>query len=300
MTRSHSRARRRTLDALGPHATVAHAHALACRAWQPYKHYGDPDVGVWLRRDLDLPLRRLPVEEAVGQLFSDAISDRDESGGQCDPPMPDELVGDLTDLPKEAYHPGSMHDHPALLDRADAITVCLPALVLALLDGTVPSALAEGAPADARRALVELHARYGDSDFNYAQLVHQLVQRGLRDPLAPDAPLELGDDWRWMVYVTQESASAGGGRLGAGDAMPLRCFTDLEFARRFAILQTDYSRDIAELPTDSAFRAAIDRLATEEPDGSDVTWEASTYVTVIEPRRTPVLTVTVPTGPADS
>jgi hypothetical protein len=300
MTRSRSRARRRTLDTLGPRETVAHAHAIACRAWQPYKHYGHRDAGVWLRSDMDLPLRDLPVEQALAQLFNDVISDRDETGKQCDPPMPDTLVGDLTALPQEAYHPGSMHDHPALLDRADAITLCLPALVLALLDGTVPPVLTEGAPADARRALVDLHARYGDPEAHFAELALQLIHRGLLDPLAPDAPLELGDDWQWMVYVTQESGSPGGGRLGASDGMPLRCFTDLAFARRFAILQTDYSRDIAELPIDRAFRAAIDRLATEEPDGADVTWEASTYITVIEPRRTPVLTATVPTDPTDS
>ncbi len=291
MTNSRSLARRRALNSLGPHATVAHAHAIACRVWQPYKHYGEPDAGHWLRSDIDLPLRGLPVEEALTSLFTRRIFDRDEPHT---PPTPDLPLGCPLDLPQNPFHPGTMDDHPALLDRADAITLCMPALVLALLDGEVPTSLAVGAHRDARRALAGLQERYAASDLDYDEAARALIERGLRTDPAPDTPLELWPTWRWMVYVTQESSTPGGGRLGAADGMPLRCFDTLEFARRYAIVQTDWSREIAGLPRDDAFHAAIARLATEAPDGSDVTWEASTYITVIEPRQFPSLTVSVP------
>jgi hypothetical protein len=291
--RGRSLERRRTLNILGPRATVAHAQALACRAWPPYLHYNDGDQGAWLRDDMapPLPLSALPIEDAVVRLFDHRASVDPERGE----PAPLTVCGDVANLPQEARDPGSMHGHPALVRRANAITVCLPAVVLALLDGGVPRDLAEGRPCAARRALAELHLLYHGDDDPAFTLRERVLMRTLVDPPDGEAPIELRDDWQWMVYVTQESGTPGPGRrLGAADGLPLRCFGDLDEARRYAILQTDWSREIAGLPRDDDFLAAISRLATHEPDGSEIGWQASTHLTVIAPRRSTPLSPTVP------
>lgn len=292
--RARSLARRRTLDEFGCHETVAHAWALACRAWQPYVHYDDGDRGSWLRQDMPLhsPLSELPVENAVVRLFERRVPVDHEHI----PPLALSIGERISQLPQRPFDPGSMHAHPAVVERATAITICMPAVVLALLDGRVPGDLATGTPSAARGALVDLHERYHADNPAFEETEHRLVRRTLLDAVADGGPIELRDDWRWMVFVTQPNGAPGPGwRLGAQEGHPLRCFDDLDEARRYAILQTDWSREIAGLPRDDDFLLAISRLATREPDGSEIGWRASSYLTVIAPRRIAPLPPTVPT-----
>lgn len=248
----------------GP-AVIDKAHALVTRTWLPFARYVNSATLAYHDWP-DMAVEGANATGSIVQALRDQVEDLALPAAQIS------LGGELLSLPREADDPGGMQAHPTVLDLVIALTACLPAVFLALLDDAVPEELGSGEAYAARAALAELHARYAVTDPAYCGAERALVERVLlRAPLRT-APIEVTDRWRWLVYVDDD------------DGIPFRCFRELRDAQRYAVLQTDYSRSIMDKPRSSAeFRAALQAIAACPPDGIIVPNPGTGYATVLAP-----------------
>ncbi len=158
--------------------------------------------------------------------------------------------------------------HPRCITLARAITRCLPALTQAVIDERFPS-LDDSDPEDIRNALAVLHGLYhldptteNDTEITEALCITQ----------TPPIPIEIGNDWHYMVRLTQDHRGA---QLGALQYMPMRCFANLPDARNWSLLQAIWDCDIpgedhAANLADPNYQRTVRDLTHH--DGSNRTW----------------------------
>jgi len=241
-------------------ADVARAQALVTHAWLPFARY--LARGVIDDLDLDTYCDAYTVEPDIVAAFTDAVAaDSEET-----PLYP------IAHSPSR-LDPGGRHSMAEVGELAIALAACLPAVYLALLDGTVPEAVGSGEIYESRAALADLYLDYATSDPRHAGGHPDLVTRALTTPPAANAPIELTDRWRWFVYV-----------YGGDSTMPFRCFRSLPDATKYALLQTDHTRACAGLHrNDRRFQSAAAALQSCPADGVMVEVLGSDYKTAIKP-----------------
>jgi hypothetical protein len=271
----------------GARALTEQAYALMLRAWPCYIHY----------RRLDDVLRRI-YESDVAIVAGDPPPDDflvvlrarlDEDAYTSDDSATEiDLVArgfPVTEppgaLPKTADDPGLSPRRPELVSLSLACDRALPAVVAALADDTVAGELAHGSEQEARSALAELYDRYRALDPAYdvdgRALVHACLSR-----TQPGGPRESRPGgWGWMGRIVQDS---GYGVMDADEGMPLRCFGDLDSAKRWAIWQTDFSASLlGDVPRGSpelnAVVAAI--LALDETTSARFSQPGSGYTLLL-------------------
>jgi len=157
---------------------------------------------------------------------------------------------------------------PGCLELAKALTRCVPALTAALIDGSCPLAHVEDELA-MRTGLADVHDLHRGLDPAVE------TSKALIDALCirRDRPVEIAQDWQYMVRLTQDDAM--GGSLGAIDEMPMRCFRNLEHTRNWAVLLAMWEchileEDVAEKLDDPRHTAIVAEI--EAHDGTDRQW----------------------------
>lgn len=279
--RRSQRQRRLRLSQTGPAQAFTDAHALCVAAWPPFAHYVWDAAGVHLERHVS---HGMTIAEAVADLCDVDITPDPVTAVGDAAPDPSSLTGPLDALPDEAFQPDDHSRLPLVVDMAQAVAACMPALVTAILDDALPA----DAAGDPRQALVDVYRRYRHADSAYDNARREQVLRMLTTgwDADPAAPVELGGRWQWMVRVVGDG---GMGPMLATDGMPLRCFSDLDQARRFAVLSTDFSREVAGEPRDSAFMELVERIVASGPAGVSVNGDVGdrqitgAYTTLLTP-----------------
>jgi hypothetical protein len=239
-----------------------HVARIIERAWPCYIHYADPRELVgeeeqtrWVLTELHslIPTSECPLPNTVppaGQIIEAMVCGHQST--------------------------------PGCVELAKALTRCVPALTAAVIDGSCRLADDED----------ELTIRSGLADLHH--LLHRLDPIGDDDtPLLEalcirrDRPIEVRQDWRYMVRLTQDDVM--GGPLGALDYMPMRCFDELDHARNWAVLLAIWEcllleKDVAENLDDPRHTAIVAEI--ERHDGKDRQWRLPfTHVTLRVTRR---------------
>ena len=250
-----------------------HVARIIERAWPCYIHYADP-------REL------VGEDEQTRWVLSELHSFIPASESHLPNTVP----------PAEQVIEAMVRGHqntPGCVELAKALTRCVPALTAAVSEGSCR--LADGED--------ELAVRSGLADLH--RLHHRLDPTGEDDtPLLEalcirhDRPLEVRQDWQYMVRLTQDDVM--GGPLGALDEMPMRCFGELEHARNWAVLQAIWEchileEDVAEKLDDPRHTAIVAEI--EGHDGTDSQWRLPfTNVTLRLTRRPEHTGAVEPTG----
>jgi hypothetical protein len=232
----------------GPYALTERAHALMLRAWPCYIHYRRLEDVQRLLHDSDTSMAagKPPDPDSFLAVLRKRL-DEDPYTSDDSPAHVDlaALGFPVTEppgaLPATAQDPGLSPLRPELVSLSLACDRALPAVIAALADDTVPGELAQGSEQQARSALAELYDRYRTLDPRYDVDGRALVDAFLaRTP--PGGPRESRPGgWGWMGRIVQDT---GYGVTGAEEGMPLRCFGDLDAAKRWAIWQTDFSASL--------------------------------------------------------
>ena len=124
-----------------------------------------------------------------------------------------------------------------------------------------------------------------------------LSNHDVGERLAYYGDAEAGDRWQYMVYVDQPEYLAT-----VMDGVSFRCFRDLEMAKRYAVLQADWTRSVCRVGRDEHFLALLGRLVDGAQSGisvHDVAVLGGWRVT-IEPRANPPVSVEFTVGEAVS
>jgi hypothetical protein len=236
------------------------AHALMLRAWPPYIHYRTPEreYGLYLPDDHDPAVH---FAELLAALALSAVESEEAPPADLDLAAAGFPINDPPGaLPEQPADPGLSPRRPELVGLAMACDRALPALVAALADNSVPDALARGSEEEARLAVAALYDRYRDIDPAYEIDGRTLVQAHLANTPA-QAPLEVhAGEWQWICRIAQDCGP--GGVMGAGDELPLRCFVELDDAKRWAVWQSDFSASLlGDAPrSDPALREVMARI----------------------------------------
>lgn len=282
--RAGARRQRSLLAALRHHGAAdiyREARALCIRAWPLYGHYAWPSATAHFAHAVDLASPGDDVAAIVAE-HSDFLYEVEETTRWQN----DGLA--ITVLPDESVDPGSAFGLPDVLARAQALTAALPALVIGLLDDAVDEAMRNRSDGVAMLGGIGvLMARYRD-----AYIVEEpSMPKALGALLEPRRPLllELTDQWTHAVQVTIGDDT---------EHAPLQCFTSLDEAKRYAVLQHDWSRAISPGPRDDRFMGEIAAIAACDERGIRVLCGDTRMRTHIVPRTLPGgLTAIDPDGP---
>lgn len=239
------------------HTTVAsNVASIINRAWPCYVHYADPRD---LVGDADA------IKSVLAQLHGIILTG--ESHLPNTVPPPGQII--------EAMALGHEHN-PACVALAKAITRCVPALAQAVKEGRCGfTSEDQRAVRDALANVHRLHHRLDPTGEDDTPLIEALCTQ-------QDRPLEVSTDWRYMVRLTQDDAM--GGPLGAFDYMPMRCFTEFDHARNWAVIQAVWEchilgQDVAAMLNDPRQTAIVNEITGH--DGTDREWRLPfTHVTL--------------------
>lgn len=249
---------------------VTHAQALATRAWQPFRGY----VGYADGYGTEFHMELLDID-LLAALYDVRCLGAMRGGAATLLPVPDGDPGDLPSKPID--RPQGHESHPAVIAMAQAIAAAVPAVVWAIQEQAVPEDLAAGDLAAARTALADLLVTASDRFREYRIMtewwagacgVKYANSDAARDfaavllePYGEHSPIELPDDWHWLVSI-------GTGEDDGGDQMEphtLRCFAALDRAQRFAVLQADYTRDLVDDAVGGHPRSALFMKTVVQP-----------------------------------
>ncbi len=228
------RERRATLTRLGAIEAWSDAYALAVRAWPllPHFFHGNPIIGPTMFPETHAQIT--DTRDLFALVQAKTYDERDLSGDITrwtpDGRDADDLIG------LEGKDPGSAVNDPLLDDMARALSITLPALWLAVVDALINVTWGRADQASYRRLILDIYRRRRHADPDYEQNL-PLVERMLGE-ISPSWPLELNGQALFMVFV------ASYGHAAAHDGGPIQCFTSLEAARRYAVLQIDWSREV--------------------------------------------------------
>jgi hypothetical protein len=226
-------------------------------AWPCFIHYTNPaDL---LRQDTDAALKELLAVLGTVRPTQERAYDASVV------PASGEITEDMAR--------GHEH-HPACLAMTVAVARCIPALAHALSEGTWDT------PRDqhsARHALLAAHTRH-----------HRLDPAcGTPDTVVVEAlaghaerPVEISDEWRFMVRLT---ATVMGGEESAFEFMPMGCFTQLEQARNWSLVQAAWEcllLEDRELLTDPDHLAIVAEIERYDGTGDRVWRLPSTSVDI--------------------
>ncbi|MDO8185818.1 hypothetical protein Q5424_01065 [Conexibacter sp. JD483] len=263
---------------------LAHAQWLTARAWQPFRGYMGRDDGqtaTSLTQSSEIELiEALYGLDSLDGLRAGVIS----AGAATVLPVPEGDPGELPTTPIAS--PDGHESHPRVIAFVQALGAAMPAVVWAIQTESVPDALASGDLVQARDALGDLLVTAADRFPLYKVLTESWAGAcGIRhansdaardfaavlvEPYGEHDPIELTDDWNWLVSI-------GAGDDDGGDQLDrhtLRCFAELDRAQRFAVLQADWTRALVDEavgghPRSPVFmRTVVQRLVDYDGTGS--------------------------------
>jgi hypothetical protein len=180
---------------------------------------------------------------------------------------------------------GNEH-HLACVTLATALTRAIQAVNQAVSNGEWTHIPADTYPYALRRAVSDAYIRYDDQNPASDPVHRTLTVAALTQP--EEQPIEAGHDWAYMVRLT---SNAGHNAIyNATEYMPMRCFTALEEARAWALVQCVWECQILDEPAHlqtPGYRKVMEEVAAF--DATSGSWYlASTGATLhITSRATP-------------